>query len=92
MLQQLLMNMMRNMGNLQSLVFNEVYILYCRVVDTPGLADPDVPPEKIGSMLANVVLLCPGGVHAFLYIHNSTDYRFTDEQKSVKEQVVVRFP
>ena len=71
--------------------FSKVCMLYYRVIDTPGLADPDEPPEEIASILASVILQCPGGVHAFLYTHNATDYRFTAELQSVKDQVTVRY-
>ena len=81
----------RSMLNWYVISTDKMYMFNCRVIDTPGLADPDVPPEEIASMLASVVLLCPGGVHAFLYTHNATDYRFTAELKSVKKQVMVRY-
>ena len=59
-------------------------------MDTPGLADPDLPRETIALLLAKVLDECPDGVHTFLYVHNATDYRFTPEQQDVKEQVLVR--
>ena len=65
-------------------------MFYCRVVDTPGLGDRNLPEEVIASTLSEIVRLCPGGVHVFLYIHNATDRRFTKEQDSAMQQLKVR--
>ncbi|KAJ8033824.1 GTPase IMAP family member 4 [Holothuria leucospilota] len=50
-----------------------------KVMDTPGLHDTHKPNEEILKEIARVTKIFPEGVHAFLYVRNISDTRFTKE-------------
>ena len=63
------------------------------VVDTPGLFDTDRTLEEVKIEIAKTLLTFQHGVHAFIYVMNSTE-RFTEEEhntlKEIKVSVKVR--
>ena len=55
------------------------------VVDTPGLSYTDRTLEEVKIEIAKTLLTFPHGVHAFIYVMNSTE-RFTDkDQRAIKK-------
>ncbi|PIK34746.1 hypothetical protein BSL78_28425 [Apostichopus japonicus] len=60
------------------------------VMDTPGLQDTHKSNESILTELARMTTLFPDGVHAFVYVMNMADPRFTAEDKNVLDLVEVR--
>ena len=60
-----------------------------RVIDTPGMADLKMKPERAAHILGQVLSHCEEGIHAFLYVHNATECRYTEELLSVRDMVKV---
>ncbi|PIK58835.1 hypothetical protein BSL78_04237, partial [Apostichopus japonicus] len=57
------------------------------VMDTPGLQDTHKSNESILKELARMTTLFPDGVHAFIYVMNMADPRFTAEDKNVLDLI-----
>ena len=58
------------------------------VVDTPGLFDTDRTLEEVKIEIAKTLLTFPHGVHAFIYVMNSTE-RFTEEEHNTLKEIKV---
>lgn len=61
-----------------------------RVIDTPGLFDPSLPPEYIGKEIMKCLDLAKDGVHALLLVL-SVRNRFTDEEIAAVESLQTIF-
>lgn len=61
-----------------------------RVIDTPGLFDPNLPPEYIGKEIMKCLDLAKDGVHALLLVL-SVRNRFTDEEIAAVESLQTIF-
>ncbi|PIK52560.1 GTPase IMAP family member 7 [Apostichopus japonicus] len=60
------------------------------VMDTPGLQDTHQSNKSILKELARMTKLFPDGVHAFVYVMNMADPRFTAEDQNVLDLIEVR--
>ncbi|PIK49343.1 hypothetical protein BSL78_13802 [Apostichopus japonicus] len=60
------------------------------VMDTPGLQDTHQSNKSILTELARMTKLFPNGVHAFVYVMNMSDPRFTAEDKNVLELIEIK--
>ncbi|PIK33927.1 putative GTPase IMAP family member 4-like, partial [Apostichopus japonicus] len=61
------------------------------IMDTPGLQDTHKSNDSILKELARMTTLFPDGVHAFLYVMNLADPRFTAEDKKVLDLIEKTF-
>ncbi len=61
-----------------------------RVLDTPGLFDTTKSLDEVAKELVRVVEIFPDGIHAFLYIMNVSNHRFTNEDQDAVREVKVR--
>lgn len=61
-----------------------------RVIDTPGLFDPNLPPHYIGKEIMKCLDLAKDGVHALLMVL-SVRNRFTDEEIAAVESLQTIF-
>ncbi|PIK34748.1 putative GTPase IMAP family member 8-like [Apostichopus japonicus] len=59
------------------------------VMDTPGLQDTHKSNENILKEIARITTLFPDGVHAFLYVMNMANPRFTAEDNKVLDLIEV---
>ncbi|XP_039621553.1 GTPase IMAP family member 8-like [Polypterus senegalus] len=55
------------------------------IIDTPGLYDTDLPPEKVAEEIAKCISLSSPGPHAFLIVIHLG--RFTEEEKKTVEEI-----
>lgn len=63
---------------------------HLRVIDTPGLFDPNLPPQYIGKEIMKCLDLAKDGVHALLLVL-SVRNRFTDEEVAAVESLQTIF-
>ncbi|KAG0628226.1 hypothetical protein M758_1G010700 [Ceratodon purpureus] len=63
---------------------------HLRVIDTPGLFDPNLPPQYIGKEIMKCLDLAKDGVHALLLVL-SVRNRFTDEEIAAVESLQTIF-
>ncbi|PIK43912.1 hypothetical protein BSL78_19242 [Apostichopus japonicus] len=61
------------------------------VMDTPGLQDTHQSNKSILKELSRMTKLFPDGVHAFIYVMNMADPRFTAEDKKVLDLIEETF-
>ena len=60
-----------------------------RIIDTPGLFDTKTSEDRVLLELAKTLETFPNGVHAFIYVLNSANSRFTEEEQKTLHKIKV---
>ena len=60
-----------------------------RIIDTPGLFDTKTSEDRVLLELAKTLETFPNGVHAFIYVLNGANSRFTEEEQKTLHKIKV---